>query len=121
MKKGINAVLVLIVVMFLVDVNLYAQGVIFFDDFASGSLDPAWTARPSINGEVGGFVAVSPEAAHDGFMGVAIGRITDGEFTTNALDLHLDLSIHDQVELNFWIKNISDETDPSDGIWFSDD
>jgi hypothetical protein len=59
------------------------------------------------------------DAARLGLFGVALGRRVDGNFTTNALDLHLDLAGQGQVELRFWIKDRSDNTDPSDGIYFS--
>jgi len=54
-------------------------------------------------------------------VGAALGRNADGNFTTNALDLHLDLSAYNQVELSFWLKDTDDETHNEDGIYFSDD
>ena len=52
---------------------------------------------------------------------ILMGRTNDGEFTTISLDLHLDLSLEKQVELSFWIKDISEENHPEDSIWFSND
>ncbi|OQY48253.1 MAG: hypothetical protein DRR08_10180 [Candidatus Parabeggiatoa sp. nov. 2] len=110
-----------VIAMLLMCSSVFAQTVIFSDDFESGTLDPNfWKARP---GEAGGIVEVQLEtgAVHNGFYGVALGKNSDGDFVTNALDLHLDLSAYKQVELRFWIKDFHDETNIQDGIWFSDD
>lgn len=105
----------------------------FEDDFEEGSLGSAWTwansefpALTTVPGTVvpGGRVLVTSnvngvEVSHLGFNGVALGNAIGGVWTTNALDLHLNLAGQDQVELSFWIKDTGDETQNEDGIWFS--
>ena len=101
-----------------------AQQEIFSDGFESGILDPAyWTARPSIAGNSGGRVEVvnSSSNARSGTSSVFIGRSTDGQSTTNALDLRLDLSGQTEVELNFWLREYYEEDQSEEGIYFSDD
>ncbi len=56
---------------------------------------------------------------HTGEDGVALGRRVNGEPTTNALDLHLNLAAETQVELSF-CSNYSRRDEHLDGIWFSD-
>lgn len=95
---------------------------IFFDSFQSGRFDNAWTPRP---GDTTGVVQVAENyqnipAANTGSYGVVMGKSTNGSYTRNTLDLRLDLSGHEQVELSFWIKDREDEDDNVDGIFFSD-
>ena len=45
----------------------------------------------------------------------------DNSGTTNALDLHLNLQGKSQVNMTFKIHDISDEDNPQDGIYFSND
>lgn len=106
--------------------TLSAQQTIFSDGFESGQFDSTangyWTAHP---GDNGGVIAVddnlnSIALGHNGVYGVALGRETRGAWTTNALDLHLDLSGQSQVELSFWIKDTGEDANDEDGIWFSD-
>lgn len=101
-----------------------AQQVIFQDGFEGGAFDPnRWTARPSLEGAVGGRVDVvnSTDNAHTGSFSAWIGRATDGASTTNALDLRLDLSGRSQVELRFWMRDHFDEPQVQEGLYFSDD
>ena len=58
----------------------------------------------------------------DSLMGqvMMMGSSVDRSYVTNALDLHLDLSHARTPELSFWIYDNYDETDPQDGIYFSD-
>jgi len=99
--------------------------IIFKDGFETGVLDTTyWKANP---GENGGVVKVVDSFQHvnanfgNSFYGAIIGRETDGDTTTNSLDLTLDLSGQSQVELSFQIKHNGDETQKKDGIYFSDD
>ena len=99
----------------------YAQEILFSDGFESGTLDPVtWQANP---GPPNGVVEVAADdgVAHDGIFGVRLGQSERGAPTTNALDLHLDLSGHEQIELSFWISSNNDESNVEDGLWFSDD
>ena len=59
----------------------------------------------------------------DSLMGqvMMMGSTTDRSYVTNALDLHLDLGQAQRPELSFWIYDNYDETDPQDGIYFSED
>jgi len=109
---------------------VYVDSFPFFDDFESSQFRKMWrwgnpfypdsTAR---DGElrIGGLVDISQSNPHEGFFHARVGRRNDGESTTNALDLHLNLSRASEVLLNFWIADAADETGPSDGIWFSND
>ena len=109
----------------------------FEEGFASTTLSTAWawsdptfanattqpgTVRPD------GLVTVTGStqgvgAARRGLFGVALGKRSDGDgrVTTNALDLHVNLSGQSQIDLTFWIKDRSDETDDYDGVYFSPD
>ena len=104
--------------------NASAQEVIFEDGFEDGVFDPNfWTARPSISGASDGLVDVmnSTSNARTGTFSARLGRNTDGESTTNALDLSLDLSGRTQVELRYWLRDFFDETQTEEGLYFSDD
>lgn len=124
--------------MFFDDVAVSSRPVAFsqlplHDGFESGVLGASWSwgnaTFPETTGlpgtvRPGGLVSVVSslqgiDAARLGLFGVALGRRVDGGFTTNALDLHLDLAGQSQVELRFWIKDRSDDTDASDGLYFS--
>jgi hypothetical protein len=50
---------------------------------------------------------------------LALGRLSDGELTASALDLHLDLSYQSNLELNFWMYNHIAEDREENGIWIS--
>lgn len=98
-----------------------AQGTLpFFDNFEEGSLNPDWwTARPNLDGN-SGFVSVELNAGLNGTFGVLMGKTNDqNTFTTNALDLAVDLSGQTDVELTFWIADSFDETQLADGLYFS--
>lgn len=89
--------------------------------FANATTQPG-TVRPDgvviITGSIQGV-----GAARRGLFGAALGKRSDGDgrITTNALDLHVNLSGQSQVELRFWIKDRSDETNDYDGVYFSPD
>jgi hypothetical protein len=85
--------------------------------------DPSLSLPPGLVLPDGLVEVVSNEIApHSGLFAAALGRRTDGNETTNALDLRLDLSNHQQVMLGFWIYNNGDEVNPQgDGVWFSAD
>lgn len=59
--------------------------------------------------------------ARTGANSVHMGRSFDGQSTTNALDLRLNLLGNTQVELRFWLKDFFDETQQQEGLYFSDD
>ena len=123
---------------FLDDVTLFVPGTAyaplpFSDTFERSGLGPHWTrsnpiqtaatgtVRPLSRSEIVTDVQGSIGVAYDGVRALALGRYNDGEFTTSAADLHVDLSDQTDVELSFWIRDFADETDAFDGIFFSDD
>lgn len=116
---------VLMFFLMLVSANtVISQQVIFQDGFESGQFDPNfWTARPSIAGAAGGRVEVvnSNANARTGTFSAFIGRSTDGQLTTNALDLRLNLSGHTEAELRYWLQDFFDEIQQGEGLYFSDD
>ena len=103
----------------------------FEDDFNTGVFKDSWAwnfadQTSTVASDFGITSPMSKVAIEDGVgvdntNGVAIGRRCDGAFTTNALDLHLNLSNQTNVEMTFWIADWYDETDTDDGIYFSDD
>ncbi|MEK7727749.1 MAG: T9SS type A sorting domain-containing protein, partial [candidate division KSB1 bacterium] len=108
----------------------------FDEGFETGVFRPMWhegnPSEPAV-GEVtapvfapsrrGGRVEVVNFAANarTGMHSVHMGRSFDGQSTTNALDLRLNLSGNTQVELRFWLKDFFDETQQQEGLYFSDD
>ncbi|MEM7656000.1 MAG: T9SS type A sorting domain-containing protein [Bacteroidota bacterium] len=99
------------------------QTMIFEDDFNTGTLQPAWTPRPSMTGS-NGVVEVVANEGIDGSGDFAVRMSKSGHpggLVLNTLDLDLDLSAYPHVELIFWIEDYADETHFNDGISFSDD
>ncbi|MEE9345491.1 MAG: hypothetical protein V3U88_07780 [Methylococcales bacterium] len=102
----------------------------FQDGFESGAFSSAWkwgtpvsTTQPgsitpsgivSVLSDINGI-----EVPQQGLYGVAMGRRVSGGLATNALDLHLNMSNHTQIELGFYMKDTRDDTHEQDGIWFS--
>ena len=118
MKKAV----LLITLLFCVNQKGVAQQNIFSDSFESGQFGNAWTPTP---GDATGVVQVlldyqNISAANTGSFGVAMGKSVVGSYTRNTLDLRLDLSAHEQVELGYWVKDYQDDDDAFDGIFFSD-
>jgi PKD repeat protein len=121
------------------NVQVYDSGLVyhdlsqgdFEDDFETGVFNDSWAwnfadATSSVNGVSAitspmSIVAIQEGIGIEGTRGVAMGRRCDGPFTTNALDLHLNLSNVTDVEMTFWIADSYDSTDDDDGIYFSDD
>ena len=100
------------------------------DDFETGQLESYWSwsfaDETSIVTSTGpitspmGIVQVQSGVGLNNTFGVLMGRECDGEFSVNALDLHLNLEGEDNVELSFLIADSYDNTDSDDGIYFSD-
>ncbi|MBL7816114.1 MAG: T9SS type A sorting domain-containing protein [Saprospiraceae bacterium] len=105
---------------FLSALKIDAQTVIFEDNFETGTLKAEWKAAPNLTG-ANGVVEVSTDAERNGQYGVRMGKSTagNGAFTTNALDLRLNLAGRTQLEMTFNIKDISDETHVQDGLYLS--
>jgi hypothetical protein len=108
----------------------------FEDEFEDGSFGLSWRRATPLNtclndpcetvNILGGLVDITAqveglEVARRGLNAVVLGRRNDGPETTNALDLHLNLSGQTDVELLFWLYDRRDETDNEDGLFFSDD
>lgn len=95
---------------------------IFFDDFEGGQFNPQWRLNQNISGS-NGSIQIWDGLGINSSRGVAIGKSMDGAMTTNALDLHLNLSGYEgkDVSLSFFILDVEDGTDLLDGIYFSDD
>ena len=106
-----------------------AQRIIFSDDFEFGEFKENWRPRPSLSGP-DGLVGVRANSSINGVarnstFGVVMGKTIDGSFTSNALDLVLDLSPaavpSGEVNLEFWISDNEDNTNPQDGLYLSED
>ncbi|MEQ9306508.1 MAG: hypothetical protein RJQ14_21525, partial [Marinoscillum sp.] len=109
---------ILLLLCILSSLSLHAQDIIFEDDFEGGTtFKTGWTATPGTEG----IVDISTTAAFEGLNGVRIGKSSDGGFATNKLDLALDLSAYDQVELVFNILDFFNEDHDEDGLFLSDD
>ncbi len=104
---------------------------IFEDDFEDSDLvdpvsnfKPEWTPRPNLTGtsgivdRLGAIQNINPVGLNGG-KGAVLGKTAGTAFTTNALDLAIDLSTYqdaEKIELSFWISEF-DETHQEDGIF----
>lgn len=118
------------------NVSVYDPGTVFaklpFSDdfelakFGSSWLTPVATATASV-GELNtvaspmSLVTIADGGGREGSYGVAIGKRCDGPFSTNALDLHLNLEGQSNVDLKFEISSNAQQTSADDGLYFSDD
>ncbi|GEM_PF-3309097 len=92
---------------------------IFEDNFNNNVFKSPWSLKSNLSGSDGLIELNSLADVRNAGFGVLMGKSADGALTKNALDLRLDLQGKSQVELTFWIEDISDETQQDDGIWFS--
>lgn len=92
------------------------------DNFEIGTFDPiTWRPFPNLSGE-NGIIEIKDGDGVNNSKGVRMGKSTDaGGFTTNILDLRLDLSCHENAELSFSIADNYDGNDDVDGIYLSND
>ncbi len=112
----------LLIAIMLCSTHLFAQDIIFEDDFEAGTTFKAeWEEKPNLTGADGVVEIDDLIGADESQFAAKIGKSLDGGVATNALDLHLDLSGQDQVELSFKILDFNDATDFEDGLYFSDD
>lgn len=98
----------------------------FFDDFETSELGEPWHWRVPYYEDMVTEIKPSGIVApvfFDSLMGQSLkmGNSADRSYSTNALDLHLNLSRAQAPELSFWIYDNYDETHPQDGLFFSDD
>jgi Secretion system C-terminal sorting domain len=102
----------------------------FEDDFERPNFDAAWAwsfADKTVATGVSNFsrpsniVTLASGVGRQSNRAVLMGKRCDDGEATNALDLHLNLNGMTQVEMTFWIFDNDDESQPSDGIYFSND
>ena len=102
--------------------TVFGQTTIFFDDFETGTLGPAWVANP---GPTDGLAAVVSASSFSGAFHLRLGKTTDfGGSNTAYADLTVDLSayVDSQLEFSFAIYDYYDEDQLGvDGIFVSDD
>ncbi|MEQ9443067.1 MAG: hypothetical protein RIG62_28790 [Cyclobacteriaceae bacterium] len=96
----------------------------FSEDFEADSLASYWAHGLPDRGDTA--VAITPtgvvaQVAIPTGQAICLGNTVDRLYTTNALDLHIDLSQAQDPELSFQILNNYDETHPQDGIYLSQD
>ena len=102
------------------NINLSHGQIIFEDNFEDELFLPEWQPMANLQG-ASGLVAISTALPFAGDYGAIIGKSSDaGGFTVNGLDLHLDLSEYEQVELTFKIRDPADANNEEDGLYFSD-
>jgi Secretion system C-terminal sorting domain len=88
--------------------------IIFQDDFTTDTLKSEWTLRPNLTGRGGTVIK--------GNTNVFLGKERfDNDYSTNCLDLKLNLSNKKDVKLSFYIMNLYNTTDDSSGIYLSND
>ncbi len=117
------------------DPEIQFVGLPFEDGFESGVLGPMWQeANPSepANGQptAPGFAPnrfgsavriIESQNSNNGSFQLRIGRSRDGNLTTSALDLYLNLEGLTEVELRFFLRSFFDATEEEEGLYFSDD
>ncbi len=87
--------------------------------FESGSLDEFWRV---VNSAPVGQVQVSTaNGPHSGNFHLTMDVSASGEYVVNEAWLCLDLSGTAEAELDFWWKDVGDETHVKDAVYFSDD
>ena len=117
------------------DVNVYEPILTyatlpFSDNFEAARLGNSWawrfadqTATPAVDfTRTSNTVEIKSGIGVNNTSAVRMGRLCDNDNnaeTTNALDLHLNLSTRKGVELSFQMLDNSDETNLQDGIYFS--
>jgi hypothetical protein len=118
------------------DVNVYDPEleyatIPFEDNFNTGAFKKAWAqnfdnATSTINSNSAitspmNLVEVQNGIGINNSFGVIVSRQCSGVFSTNALDLHLNLTGTSEVNLTFLLADLYDDTDDDDGIYISDD
>lgn len=101
----------------------------YFNDFENGSMGTSLarsfadaTMQPITEASLpSGIVAVAEGIGHDSNYGLKIGKACEDGYNANAVDLHLNLENESNVVLSFWLRDFNEETDPQDGLFFSDD
>ena len=92
----------------------------FEEDFEDGVFPSNLVPFANKSG-VDGIVEIESGIGLNSSKGLRMGKLNDNTgFTTNALDLYLDLTGETNVEMSFWITDSYDDTNDEDGIYFSD-
>ena len=90
----------------------------YYDGFESGTLGPEWSVYITNQGRV----QVSDSYAHAGTYSLLLDdSVSDSIDSIAAAILTVDLSGQSQVDLDFWGRDFTDDPDPEDGIYISDD
>ena len=91
----------------------------FCDGFESGSLGASWTTYTTIEGRV----QVSSTYPYTGtsYSVLLDDSVDSSAYSHAAIILTIDLSGRSEVDLDFWWREFSDENDPADGVFISDD
>ncbi|MBR9921154.1 MAG: T9SS type A sorting domain-containing protein [Bacteroidetes bacterium] len=119
---------------FLDSVSVYERPIVyksppFSDDLESGLLENHWRwsfAENTTQDQAGSshtsfmnHLSVKEGIGVDESFGLRLGQDCDGNPTTNAADLHLNLAGQSQVTLYVQIADIFDENDPDDALFIS--
>ncbi len=87
--------------------------------FEGGSVDQYWTTYEGVEGRI---QVTSAQSPHSGSYHLLMDDDTNGgSYSQNEAWLQLNLAGESQVDLDFWWKEIGDETHSQDGVYFSDD
>jgi 1,4-alpha-glucan branching enzyme len=98
-----------------------AQITIFSDSFNTTTWNSAWTRSGTNNWRIGFSSSSSYRQGTSGF-GVIMDDSTAGGYSTNRLDLTLNLSAWNNVTVQFKFRNVADELQPAnEGVFFSTD
>ncbi|MGC9395186.1 MAG: carboxypeptidase regulatory-like domain-containing protein [Anaerolineae bacterium] len=90
----------------------------FYDGFESGGLGPAWSTTVVTEGRV----VVSATYPYAGNYSVLLDDSVDGaNYSLASLTLAQNLSLLDNVALDFWWREFDDENEPEDGVFISND
>ena len=84
--------------------------------FEGGAFDAYWQTAVTANGRVRLLTTNTP---HAGSYHMVMDDAVSGGYSQNDAGLRLNLAGQTQVQLSFWWKDFSDETQTQDGIYFS--
>ncbi|MHB8080483.1 MAG: S8 family serine peptidase, partial [Candidatus Krumholzibacteriia bacterium] len=85
--------------------------------FETGALDQYWTKKSSTT--AGRVLVTTANTPHTGSYHMTMDCSTSGTYVQNEAWLRLNLTGQTQVGLSIWWKDIGDETQTQDGIYFS--
>ncbi|OWY20677.1 T9SS C-terminal target domain-containing protein [Sphingobacteriales bacterium UPWRP_1] len=99
----------------------------FTDTFETGAFGSMWTwsfadqtnSLADIPTRPSNLVDIATAIGFNSSRGVRMGKTCSDGPATNALDLHLNLAGQTQVAMTFKIRDVADETDYDDAIYFS--